>query len=583
MQLTPLDAATLAGIPTGTAQTARVVAGELAAVPVGELLQAVVTSVAPREAVLNVNGQQLTIRPPQGQPLQPGTAVLVRVPPTTAGAPNPTIEFAVPKPTASSARPLVGSANLPVPTAASAVAPRVPAPTLAPTRQDAPALPPPRLAVVDVLAPMPDGRVRVQLEGVEQIATATEPLAPGGRYVLQVERNSVGIRLNPPPEGAALPADVATAVLRTPAPTLPAALKPLQAELAQLAAPPTPGAKPLPTNVREAAIAVEATLRTIVPSEPRPPDATQLKQLVENGGLHYEAKLARLVETTDSPLAASRVQSMVATSENVALVPSAATSTLEPKAASELTKPQATEREPAKADSAPGPKEASEPAKPQAAERAPVKTEGPSKSDMRGEAATAKPQAAATEVGRSPDLKGDLLRLLQAVNDLGGGARAPAAEAAVRGIEAQQAANVLAQANNAPYFLQVPFPDGSEWKTLRLSLEPQYRPDEQADAGRAGRFRVFMHVPLTDLGETWIDAGLTGESFRATIYLDRSVVRDRVRAALPELHAELAAEGFSEVLLDVRSSGELPAGRRRDAGAVQAGRPGSVSVLDVRA
>ena len=39
-----------------------------------------------------------------------------------------------------------------------------------------------------------------------------------------------------------------------------------------------------------------------------------------------------------------------------------------------------------------------------------------------------------------------------------------------------------------------------------------------------------VHVPLTDLGETWIDAGLAGDKFRATIYLDNPAVRDRVRA-----------------------------------------------------
>ncbi|MFM8274302.1 MAG: flagellar hook-length control protein FliK [Gemmata sp.] len=396
--------------------------------------------------------------------------------------------------------------------------------------------------------------MRVQLDGVEQVATAAEPLAPGGRYLLQVERNSVGVRLSPPPESvAAAVEEVATAVLRAPAPTLTASLKPLQAELAQLAASPKAGIAPAPVIVRDAAAAVTATLQTILPGESRPPDATQLRQLVENGGLHYEAKLARLAGAADAPAADSPV-------------------------ADSRTQPAAEKTTPAQVGpyTTPKTKGESDLSKSQAGERAPAVT------DARAEAAPARSQAA-TDPGRAPDLKGDLLRLLQAVNDLGGAARAPAAEAAVRGIEAQQAANVLAQSNNAPYFLQVPFPDAGEWRTLRLSLEPQHRPDEQAEADRAGRFRVFMHVPLTDLGETWIDAGLSGESFRATIYLDRSAVRDRVRAQLPELQAELAAEGFSEVLLDVRPSGELPSGRRRDAGAVQAGRPGSVSVLDVRA
>lgn len=487
MQVPTIDAATIRPVPTGAGVTARVVSGNLAQVPVGALLEATVTSVSPREIALAVNGLPLTVRPPVGlPPFQPGTALLVRVP-TTASATNPTLELAV------SANPMSGpnqTARSGAPGAETAPGSTRPALSTVPPF-------PSRVAVVDVLALLPDGRVRVQLDGVEQVATAAEPLATGGRYVFQVERNPAGIKLSSPADTPALPTEVAAAILRTPAPTLSASLEPLRAELAALAAAPTGGkgetAHPAAGAVREAARAVENTLRTILPNDPRPPDAAQLRQLVEDGGLHYEAKLARLVE--------------------------------EPNA-------------------------------------------------LGGQAPTAR------DIG--PDLKGDLLRLLQAVNDLGGAARAPAVEAAVRGIESQQAANALAQANNAPYFLQVPFPDGSDWRTLHLSLEPQHLPD-RPDAERAGRFRVFMHVPLTDLGETWIDAGLSGDQFRATIYLDRSTVRDRVRAALPDLRAELRGDGFVEVLLDVRSSSELPERHRREAGAMQAGRPETVSVLDVRA
>lgn len=586
MQLNPLDAATLAALPTGAGTTARVLAGNLAAVPVGELLNAVVSSVSPREAVLTVNGQPLTVRPPAGPPLQVGAAVLVRVPPTAATAPNPTIELAVP-PNPPPTAPLNPLPN-PNPKAAPGVATRAPettarpgvsgevasVPTRAPTsvRPDVPALPPPRLAVVDVLAPMPDGRVRVQLDGVEQVATAAEPLAPGGRYVLQVERSPVGIKLSSPPPTAAQPTEVATAVLRTPAPTLPAALKPLQTELAALAKPQAPASPAVPQTVREAAVAVEATLRTFVPAESRPPDATQLRQLVENGGLHFEAKLARQIEGTGASI--SEGPTFDVGPESPARQPQSAKPSTQTPTAEKLS--------PGPSDKGSAASTSPSPSEPKAA-TAQVEAREPKPIAALPESGDlTKAQAAKVETSREPDLKGDLLRLLQAVNDLGGNLRAPAAEAAVRGIEAQQAANVLAQASGTPYFLQVPFPDGGEWRTLRLSLEPQHRPD-QTDAERAGRFRVFMHVPLTDLGETWIDAGLSGERFRATIYLDQAAVRDRVRAALPDLHTELAAEGFSEVLLDVRSSGELPESRRRAAGSVQAGRPDAVSVLDVRA
>jgi hypothetical protein len=551
MQVPTLDVATIVPVQTGAGVTARVVSGNLAQVPVGALLEATVTSVSPREVALTVNGLPFTVRPPVGlPPFQPGAVLLVRVP-TAATATNPTLELALPANPAPGQKPTpavtsrvtegtsrtASSETAAVATRATPTSPRaaesVPLPVVAQ---------PPRLAVVDVVSQLPNGRVQVQIDGVEQIATASEPLASGGRYVLQVERSPAGIKLNPPPDSPKLPTEVATAVLRTPAPTLPTALKPLQAELATLAAPPAGGnTRPVPVAVRQAASAVEATLQKFLPSESRPPDAAQLRQLVENGGLHFEAKLARLVEGPDAP----------------------ATNTAKPDTTAVPRESQANPTS----------------AKPeQPAREVNVAAREPNATV----AQTSDRAASPTIRDLGPDLKGDLLRLLQAVNDVGGATRAPAAEAVVRGIESQQAANAIAQASGTPYFLQVPFPDGGQWRTLNLSLEPQYRPD-QADAERAGRFRVFMHVPLNDLGETWIDAGLAGDQFRATIYLDRAEVRDRVRAALPELRTELQTDGFSEVLLDVKSSSELPAGRRRESSAMQAGRPETVSVLDVRA
>jgi hypothetical protein len=378
----------------------------------------------------------------------------------------------------------------------------------------------PRLSVVDVLASLTGGRVQVSIGGTEQPATAdtTQPLLAGGRYVLQVARTPTGLVLTPPPDGPALSTEIATAILRQPAPELGAALEPLQTELAALVNP-QPGTTqaPVPATVRAAATAASETLQTFVPSEPRPPNATELQNLVENGGQLFEAKLARLVENQPAP-------------------------------ANALTR-TATDQ--------PGAN------KPTADQPTPDRTANP------------------TARALGPDLKGDLLRLLQAVRDLGGTVSAPAAEGALRGIEAQQAAQSLAQENGSSYYLQIPFPDGGSWRTLHLGLEQQARPDDP-DAEQPGRFRVFMHVPLTDLGETWIDAGLSGDRFRATIYIDRPEVLTRVQAALRDLRTELQNDGFSEVLLDVRPASALPTERRRETGALTAGRPDTVSVLDVR-
>lgn len=540
MQVPPLDAAALVSVPTGTAISARVVSGNLATVPIGALLDATVTSVGPREAVLSVKGQPVTVRPPAGlPPLTPGAALVVRIPPGAQAV--PALELFAPAPataqTPAPNGPVVASAAVPragveaasvgrtaLPDAPARAVPDKPTAT-APDRA-------PRLAVIDVRAPLPDGRVRVSIDGVEQTATPAtkEPLAPGGRYVLQVERAAGGVVLKTPPPSPALAAEVATAILRVPAPDLSAAVEPLRAELAafaQLAKPQAPGGA-----VRAAAVAVSETLEALVPREPRPPRASDLQQLIENGGRHFEAKLARAAEALDSP---------------------------EPDAP---TKPQAVGREPqvSTREQQSAARESTPPAP--ARERQ-------------------SPQEAVRAAAGS-DLKGDLLRLMQAVNDLGGAARAPAAEAALHVIESQQATQVLAQANGTPYYLQVPFPDRGVWRTLNLALEPQSRPDHP-DADRASRFRVFMHVPLTDLGETWIDAGLADDRFRATIYLERPTVRDRVRAGLDTLRAELKAEGYSEVLLDVRAASDLPERHRREAATMTAGRPDTVSVLDVRA
>jgi hypothetical protein len=257
--------------------------------------------------------------------------------------------------------------------------------------------------------------------------------------------------------------------------------------------------------VREAAAAVRETLRSIVPDDARPPNTAELKNLVDRGGLHFEAKLARIVEGG---------------------------------------------AEPAPARVAP----------------------------ERGEAAARQPERGLV----GPDLKGDLLRLLHTARELGGLANAPAVAATLDGIENLQAANVLAQDEGSPYFLQVPFPDGDKWQTLHLGIESEQARGDRPDPGDAQGFRMLMHIPLTDLGETWVDAALSGDRFRAVLYLDQTGTRDRVRAELPGLRDELLGEGFGEVLLDVRSTADLPAKQRRQGAAMRSARPESVSVLDVK-
>ena len=128
--------------------------------------------------------------------------------------------------------------------------------------------------------------------------------------------------------------------------------------------------------------------------------------------------------------------------------------------------------------------------------------------------------------------------------------------------------------------MPIPFPDGPNWRTLHLAVEPE---DGGGDSTETpSRFRMLMHVPLTELGETIIDAGLEGERLRAVMYFDSPTIRERIRTELPELERELRTDGFREVLLDIRSTAELPDRRRKQAEAMRTGRADTNSVVDVR-
>ncbi|VTT97891.1 unnamed protein product [Gemmataceae bacterium] len=678
MQVTPSDVIAVAA--SAPPSTVRVVTGSLASVPVGVLVPATVRQASPREAVLDVGGQSVTVRPGTGgfpTGIEPGTVLAVKVPGTGANSaldlvgrvatsPGPLNPPGAPsspgpRPSATNAahvppgpptgapgasgplapqrvavvevlgslpdgrvrvrfdggealatpaarlspgnryavqveqtpggltlRPAVDGAGrqlAPIPVQPQPPRAADPAPatvqvspprsgpgiptTQAPAATPGPAAPaapapaptaapltaaPERVAVVDVLGTLPDGRVRVRIDGAEVIASSGDrqaaPLGPG-RHLVQVERTPGGVVLRPAAEPP--PTAVAAAVLRAaPPPNVPATLKPLLTELAALQVKdPAARTDPAPPAVRAAAAAVSETIRTLLPSDARPPNPAELRNLVENGGLHFEAKLAR------------DATALRAEPQPAAPPPGAA----------------------ARPEPEPGPRTDPAPARPAGdPATAPAPRTDPHRvSAEQGHGNGSPPPGHAGHGPVGPDLKGDLLRLIQTVHDLGGAAaEVPVARTALNGIEVQQALNTLAQAQGTPYVLQVPFPDGDQLRTLHLALEPDRsaRPDDRPGDGG---FRLLMHVPLSDLGETWIDAGLVRNRFRAVLYLDQPETRDRVQAALPGLREELIAGGFDEVLLDVRPTRDLPAARRQQGAAMRSGRPGAGSVLDVRA
>lgn len=515
MQVTAANATLATAAQPVAVTSVRVLAGNVTSIPLGTLLQATVTQVSQGQAVIVVNGQALTVRP--AGTLQPGTILLVRapsgngtstpalelvggsVPPSTqqlatAGQSSPTILSSSTATTTSTTVSASQNANAAVQTS-QAVAQT----TTAATSNTLP------LVRVDVLAVLPNGQVRVQINGQDDIATTTEQLVAGEKYVLQVERTPTGLMLSSAPDTPDLPSTLAAAILREGSPPdLGAALKPLLAELANLQTTQSPSAVGSQASVQNAANTVRDVLSSFLPASGRPLDATQLQNLIADGGLHFEAKLARLVS-----------------------------------------------------------------------EGGQNQSDGDATSTFNGGATSR------SDSGGNPDLKEALLRLLQAAQEFGNSLDLSATRSTLDGIESQQAANVFAQSEGTPYILQVPFPDGGQWKTLHLAIEPDG--NRRQGSGTSNGFRMLMHVPLTDLGETWIDAGLSGNNLRAVLYLKGQAVREQVRAELPSLKEELLTSGFSEVLLDVRPASELPAQQRKQAAAMQSGRPSSGSVLDVRA
>lgn len=433
---------------SGGVTTVRLVAGETASLPPGKLLPATVIQVAQGQAVIVVNGQSLTVQP--AGDLQPGTVFLVRA---SSSDTTTSVELLT--------NAADGSETL-------------------------------SLARVDVLAVLPDGRYRVQVNGEETLASSNDQLAVGGRYVMQVEETPTGLALTSAAEQPALPAALSAAILRgSLPPELGTLLKPLLAELATVAQ----TERNAPASLQQSAENIDDVLHSFLPDQGQAMNAAQLQRLVEDGGLHFEAKLARLAAEGDPDT---------------------------------------------------------------------------------GSDTGAQSQAAP----RISDLKEGLLRLFQAAQEIGNAWQFPAARATLDGIESQQAANVFAQTQNLPAILQIPFPEGDAWRTLHLAIEPD---GHGKGSGAGNGFRMLMHVPFADLGETWIDAGLSNNNLRAVIYLSRPAAIEQTRSELPALRSELMAEGFREVLLDVRPAADLPERQRQQATAMRLGRPAQGSVLDVKA
>ncbi|MDB5311710.1 MAG: flagellar hook-length control protein FliK [Gemmataceae bacterium] len=584
MHVTPLEPTVPGAAPPGGVTTVRILAGQLTAVPVGELLRATVTRVSPGEAVLTVNGQALTVRPAAG--LQPGAAILVRVP---GGAAPSSLELVgrAPTPAAAAGPPATpaqppGAGPTPVRTSQIALVDVLPARAGGQTEVAASAPPPAGVTTVRILA----GQLPAVPAG--ELLRATVARVSPGEAVLTVNGQALTVR----PAAGLQPG--AAILVRVPGGAAPSSL-----ELVGRA--PTPAVQPAatsppttPTQPAEAGgqirVLVNGQHEVAVSTTPLMPGGRYVLQVEQTPtGLV-------LRPPPDSPSLAADVATAVLRGSRPADLGAALKPLLAELAAlqQERTGPvgqaAASVREAVRAflpadDRPPNPTQLQNlvengglhyEAKLARQATGPTGDGGDAPPPPPGHSATA-----SSNPTSGPDLKESLLRLLHAAQEIGTAAALPAAQAALNGVESQQAANVVAQAQGTPYVLQVPFPDGGQWRTLNLAVEPER--NGRSGSGPGSGFRLLMHVPLAGLGETWIDAGLSENRFRAVLYLDNAAARDRVRAELPDLRTELLTGGFSEALLDVRPADALPTRRRMQAAAMQAGRPAGVSVLDVRA
>lgn len=611
MQVNPVNLAALATTPAAAAQTLRLVAGDISSIQTS-IVAATVGRIQNGQAELKFGNTVILVR--DSVNLKTGDAITLRV---TGGKTNPQLEI-IPHAVTPTAVP-----------SATPVAPRTPGNAA-------------QVSVVEVLSREPTGQVLVKVEGEELKATSQEPLQPGGRYVALVRRTPDGVELGPVPETADLPRLVAAAILRIQQPSpLAEAVPPLLTELesvppavlgqkissqqravaeirgaltavtpevlealpqsASVQAVPAPASAAIPSPIPEVRALVADLTAKVLEGASTPELQQSITAFIrEFPTLAATPEVRELLRTFPAPVAASP-----ATAPEVReLVSVLAAKVLEGTSTVELQKTIAAfvQKFPASAD-APEVRELLQTiSDPESIPAGPGRSHGGLTPPARMAEAHAPPNAqqirAAVEDGglhyeaklgreasgesratadRAPDLKGGLLRLFQALPTLAH-AQFPVAQRTLESIEAQQAQNVFAKETGGAYVYQVPYIDGGRWQTLNLALEPEYETDEQGEQ-QAKAFRMMMQVPLSDLGETWIEAGLHDDRLFAVVYVQSQSVIDRLTPELPALKAELLAGGFREALLDVRPLADWPERVKKRA----AIRPESGSIVDARA
>lgn len=182
------------------------------------------------------------------------------------------------------------------------------------------------------------------------------------------------------------------------------------------------------------------------------------------------------------------------------------------------------------------------------------------------------------------DLKGLLLGALEEISAAPPAGDLRAAILSQLGqVEAQQAANLLAQLRGEPYQLQLPLLAGLGWNALALSIERDAQDADGKPEKREAGFTVLFLLDLENFGRVRIDARIGTETLRVIFYAEQESSLVRLDDELPAFHETLQAMGYREVLLAAKPLKDIPPEKEPKFAALALGASPGISLLDVKA
>ena len=393
----------------------------------------------------------------------------------------------------------------------------------------------------EVVGQLPSGSVVLNIEGARLEAEAPENFPLGKTFAARVEQLRPQVVLHVLPDAEELAEfnpvqnlqTEATRLLRTTISnrTVSAdSFNTLSQELAAFVEHPSQEA--VPPSITK----LHMLLKTLLP-EHVPPTAEQLAAFVRDGGLHYEAKLLQLAESTPQKF------SQAAEKDLKGLLLQALRDLTEGLEKTELAEPGFAET--------------------QASIR---KQEHETTVTLLTKISPDK--AFALPPPPPQDITVSLVHHLEY-------------------IESQQAVNLLAQTKGEPYQLQIPLFTGQGMTTAFLSIESEGRGNKETGKpanGETGQaYNILFMLDLDGFGQTRIEARVGKKSLWVAFYVDQHDSVALLQRELVEFREIIRSLGYEEVLLTAKPLGRLAPEKREQFDALEAGVPASVHLLDVKA